>query len=326
MQTGSGFVVGALYSKNEFARGILDFQATARVSFRGYQQYGVRLAAPRLLNDRLFLDVTGVYNKLTQVNFYGIGPDTSADSRTNYRNESFELAGTAGVRPVPWWEFGAGVGILRNDVGRGTNDDAPTTRALFSPDEVLGLALQPDYRVARVFAKIDYLDGPNPRSGGQYLFRFAEYDDRSFDAFNFGRFDIELYQYVPFFNQRRVIVARFFTSMTDNRGGQKIPFYLQPTLGGSRTLRGFREFRFQYDNFILINIEYRWEVFSGLDMAAFWDAGKVAAKRSDLDLEDLETSYGIGFRFNTANGVFFRFDVGHGREGTRFFVKFGHVF
>ena len=49
-----------------------------------------------------------------------------------------------------------------------------------------------------------------------------------------------------------------------------------PTLGGSTTLRGFSEFRFRDRNAFLINAEYRWEAFSGLDMALFGDWGDVA--------------------------------------------------
>jgi outer membrane protein assembly factor BamA len=101
---------------------------------------------------------------------------------------------------------------------------------------------------------------------------------------------------------------------------------MQQTLGGSEDLRGFREFRFRDRNVVVYNLEYRWEVFSGMDMALFGDAGKVFPDRSDFSLSNLEGAYGIGLRFNQAKAVFLRIDIGRSREGTRFFFKFGHVF
>jgi len=105
-----------------------------------------------------------------------------------------------------------------------------------------------------------------------------------------------------------------------------VPFFLQPTLGGSEDLRGYREYRFRDRNMVVFNAEYRWEAFSGLDLAVFADAGQVAARPGDLHFKNFEKSYGTGFRFNTAKSVFLRMDVGFSKEGQHLFVKFGHVF
>jgi outer membrane protein assembly factor BamA len=99
-----------------------------------------------------------------------------------------------------------------------------------------------------------------------------------------------------------------------------------PTLGGSDDLRGFADFRFRDNNMVLFNAEYRWEAFSGLDLALFADAGQVAPTAREIDLRDMKTAAGVGFRFNTAKKVFYRVDVGFSEEGTRIFMNFGHVF
>jgi outer membrane protein assembly factor BamA len=101
---------------------------------------------------------------------------------------------------------------------------------------------------------------------------------------------------------------------------------MQPTVGGSEDLRGFDEFRFRDRNMVVLNAEYRWEAFSGLDLAAFVDAGQVAPRVSDFHLGNFEKSYGVGFRFNTEKSVFLRVDLGFSREGQRLLIKFGHVF
>ena len=83
----------------------------------------------------------------------------------------------------------------------------------------------------------------------------------------FGGISIYLQQYVPLPNRYRTIALRAAAVMTDARDGQQVPFYYMPTLGGSQTLRGFREFRFQDANSMLLTAEYRWEAWWALDGA-----------------------------------------------------------
>jgi hypothetical protein len=75
-----------------------------------------------------------------------------------------------------------------------------------------------------------------------------------------------------------------------------------------------------------MNAEYRWETFSGLDMAIFCDAGKVFPRRSDLNFRNLEASVGFGFRANIRNSVFMRVDTGFSHEGFQVWIKFSNVF
>ena len=115
-------------------------------------------------------------------------------------------------------------------------------------------------------------------------------------------------------------------AFTDPDAGNEVPFYLMPFVGGPETLRGFRERRFTDRNLLLLQAEYRYEIFAALDMALFVDAGTVAARASDLEFGELKTDYGVGFRFGTRENLILRFDIGRGSEGTRYFVKFGPAF
>jgi outer membrane translocation and assembly module TamA len=115
--------------------------------------------------------------------------------------------------------------------------------------------------------------------------------------------------------------------VTDARAGHDVPFYLTPTLGGYDSLRGFHQYRFRGPNSLLLQGEYRFEIWSALDGAFFYDTGKVAERRSDLDLKDLEHDYGFGFRFNTDNGVIMRADAAFGsRDGKHFYISLGGRF
>jgi outer membrane protein assembly factor BamA len=154
----------------------------------------------------------------------------------------------------------------------------------------------------------------------------SRHDDRGNAGFAFRRVDVESLQLFPFFDKRRVIALRALGAFTDADSGNDVPFYLMPFVGGPETLRGFRERRFTDRNLVLLQAEYRYEVFAALDMALFVDAGAVAQRVSDLRLDQMKTDYGLGFRFGTRDNVVLRFDIGLGGEGTRYFVKFGPVF
>ena len=85
-------------------------------------------------------------------------------------------------------------------------------------------------------------------------------------------------------------------------------------------------FRFHGDNSMVLNAEYRWETFSGLDMAVFGDAGKVFQRKADWNFRNLEGCYGVGMRFNVRNSVFMRIDAGFSHEGFQLWIKFNNVF
>ena len=150
--------------------------------------------------------------------------------------------------------------------------------------------------------------------------------DADLNQHTFRKLDLEVQQYFPLFNARRVIALRGRSELTYKNPGQTVPFYMQPYLGGSNDLRGFRPYRFYDDNMLVFNGEYRYEIFAGMDMALFADAGKVFHSKNQLNLHDLEGSYGFGLRFNARNSVFMRIDVGFSHEGFQVWTKFNNVF
>ena len=138
---------------------------------------------------------------------------------------------------------------------------------------------------------------------------------------------MDLRQFVSILSERRILMGRAFVSTSGTSDGQTMPFYLMPTLGGNDSLRGFRDYRFRGPHALLLQGEYRFEVWSGLDAALFYDAGKVEMRRGDLDLRRLESDYGVGLRVNTDNGLILRVDSAFGsRDGAHLWVVLGGVF
>lgn len=81
---------------------------------------------------------------------------------------------------------------------------------------------------------------------------------------------------MSFLAERRVLVGRVRVATTDAEDASIVPFFLLPFLGGNDTLRGFRAYRFRGPHSILLQGEYRWEIWSAFEAALFVDAGKVA--------------------------------------------------
>ena len=116
------------------------------------------------------------------------------------------------------------------------------------------------------------------------------------------------------------------TEFSLHGSNQVVPFYMQPTLGGPMDLRGYRAWRFYDENSFVLNAEYRWEIFTGFDMAIFEDAGKVFPRPGDINFSNLRRSTGFGLRFNDLRSMILRIDTGFSREGFQVWVTFDKVF
>jgi hypothetical protein len=327
MPTGQGFAIGPEYLRRDLAHGQLEFRTSARGALSKAVLLDLQVSLPRLAHNKAFVDFYAAHQNSPRIDYYGPGPDSRKDDRTNFRLETNSYDFTAGVKPISQLRLGVTGGFLQANTGPGNHEEFPTTEDLFVPAMASGLFDQPDFWRGGFMAHFDYRDNPGgARSGGSYIARFLAYDDRNLGLHDFRRLELDAQQYIPFFNKRRVIALRVNSRMSYANNGQSVPFYLQPTIGGSDDLRGFRSYRFYADNAIVANAEYRWETFSGLDAALFFDAGKVAEKRSQVNFHNLEAAAGFGLRFNVRNNTFMRIDVGFSHEGTQIWLKFANPF
>ena len=327
LATGSGFAYGAGYRDRDLFdnKGILDVWAAT--STRLYWATEARLTFPKLANKRLMVETWAAHRDYPQEDFFGIGPDSARANQTSYAIRSDLFGARAGVRPLPLVMAGGGLEYLNPRLGEGKDSRVPSIETLFTPSSAPGLGESVDYLRSMAFLEVDYRQPKNPRRGGWYRVDFSRDDDRTTGRYTFNRVDTDLRQFVGVLAGRRVIAARLFVSTSDTGAGRVMPFYAMPTLGGNDSLRGFREYRFRGPHAILTQAEYRYEIWSGLDGALFYDAGKVADSRSDLNFKDLESDYGFGFRFNTDNAIVFRVDAGFGsRDGKHLYIVFGGIF
>jgi outer membrane protein assembly factor BamA len=327
MVTGGGFAIGPEYIREDLLRGNLNFRVAAQASSRRFLKFENEWTLPRLANERLELIFYTVHNNYNGINYYGPGPDSTKGGRSNYRLEETSLESTGLYKPHRRLALGGTMGGLWVNVGPGQDRRFISTELITTPAQAPGIDRQTNFMRYGIFMRHDTRDNPGgPKSGRNLFFQYTWFDDRKLDVHNFRRMDIEAQQFIPIFNKSRVFGLRAKTMLTEGDRNESAPFYLRPILGGSDDLRGFRPFRFSDSNLFVVNGEYRWEIFAGLDGALFVDAGKVFARRGQLNFSNLEASYGFGLRANARNNTFMRIDVGFSHEGFQIWFKFNDFF
>ncbi|MFB3905286.1 MAG: BamA/TamA family outer membrane protein [Acidobacteriota bacterium] len=350
LSTGSGFAPGVRYWKPSLGGSPLDLQASAAWSFRGYQTYSFQFGQIQRRGQIFSLEPVGAgaagqfdemqpkeagffayadlnYRNYPQEDFFGIGPDSRREDRTDYRLEDMSYDVVGGWQINRWLGAGIRAGYLQVNIDPGTDRRFPNTQDLFSDVSAPGLVTQPDFFDVSGAVMLDYRDRPgNPHKGGMVGLYISRLDERFGGAYDFNRLAVDIRQFIPLFSEQRTLALQLYGSADIPDAGAQVPFYMMPTLGGSESLRGFREFRFRDKRILYFSSEYRWEASPAIEFAAFYDTGKVFGDRSGFSFEHLQKSFGGGLRLKTPKAVVMRFDVGRSREGTRFFFKFGPAF
>lgn len=325
--TGSGFGGGVGYRKH-LSQDKLFVDATARFTAKLYKELLAQVTYPAVEDGLVEFGGTAAWRDYPQEDFFGAGSDSIQENHTSYALQMTDVSAHGTLKPLAKLRLGGTLGFVSPTVDRGTDSRVPSIEELFTDASAPGLLQQPDFLYRNLFARLDYRDqAGNPRSGGLFTATYTWYGDRGLDRFSFRQLDAEAAHFFPIFDKKRVIALRTRLVTTQTAAGQDVPFYFLPYIGGSRTVRGFEEFRFRDRNVFFMNVEYRWEVFSALDMALFVDAGDVGREWSDIEFGHLKKAYGVGFRFNTYKNVFLRLDIGTGGgEGIQYFFKFGRAF
>jgi hypothetical protein len=319
---GSGISAGPGYRHQLFGgRAVIDGSAAISWSRGTFTQATFEL--PRLLSEHVSVGAQVKRQDFTRVSYFGIGPDSLEADGTDYRLKNTDYLAFATVKPQHWLTFGGRLGYSQPvSVQRPRAADFTPIQDVFTAATAPGLTDRPAFLHSDVYVDVDTRNHPSrPTNGGDYRVSVSTFSDRDFGRYSFRRIEGEASRFIPILHENWVIALRARVAGSDTTDGNVVPFYLLPTLGGSRSLRGYDDYRFSDRNLLLLNAEYRWRVFGALDGALFYDAGKVAPRFGDLDLTHLKSSYGLGFRFHSNNATVFRVDVGRSTEGTRLLLS-----
>lgn len=325
IKTGSGFALGPVYGK------IFDndayFQAKAAYSLRNFKLAQVMFTGPPLAGKRVTFGGRVRWQDAPTLAFYPIGPG-SPKVRSDFSETKTEISGNLAARPVRFIRFGAGVGYEIFDTTVPEPKD-PSTQSLLLV--MPGAGLDPNYLHSQATVALDWRDGLGYSRRGTLLqatlHDYRQQNDNPAShggGFDFQRVDGIAEQYIPILHGNWVIYLGLRASTTSVSDGNTVPLFLLPDVGG-RDVRGFANYRFRDRHSLRFTAEYRWYVQEFVDFALFYDAGKVAARRDDLDFDGLKSSFGAGIRFHGPQTTAFRLEVARSNEGTRLIFAFSPV-
>lgn len=309
---GGGFTLGV--GVRQFSGDNTWLDVKGLYSVRGYKLVEIGMTSPTLAGGRLAAGLRAGWRDATQVNFYGLGMATSTRDRTNFRLKQAYAGGNLTARPVPWVVLDGTVAYEDYTTAAGTGR-APSIEERFTSAGAPGLGASPRFVHTAVTAGLDWRTSPGySRTGGYYGVGLHDYADVD-DTYSFRRLEADLVQHIPLLRETWVVSLRGRVETTLD-ADDRVPYFLLPSLGSGSTLRGYASWRYRDRHAILTSAEWRWMPNRiGMDMALFFDAGKVTSRRADLDLDGLRTDVGVGVRFHGPSFTPLRIEVARGREG-----------
>ena len=330
MITGSGWISAGPGYRHHLFNGHAIVNASSAVSWNFYKMAQARFELPHLAKDHLTVGSQVIYQDLLRVNYFGLGNDSLKSNRSGYRLDETDVLGYATVRTTPWLSVSGRFGWIHQaelSTMTGWSVTYPNTLDVFSDATAPGLTRQPAFLHGDVSVAADTRDYPgHPTRGGLYRVTATSYADQNYGKYSFRRYEAEAAQFVPLVEDKWILALHAWEVFSDTSGGNQVPFYLLPSLGGKNTLRGYYDYRFHDRDLQVLNAESRWGLFTHVDIALFADAGKVASVASDLDFRHLRTSYGAGLRVHNRTSTVGRLDIGHSTEGWRVVFKINDPF
>jgi outer membrane protein assembly factor BamA len=283
----------------------------------------VDLLLPHLFGDRVSLDFSVAHRNISEMPYYGPGPDSRKTGRSDYRLKDTNVELRPEVRLYKGLRAGLIGSYLANNVAPGHSSRYISSDRQFGPNAAPGIDRQTNFWRGGGVLEYDWRDrASDPTSGGKYSAQYVRYLDQDLGRYSFFRLDLNASQYIPLFNHTRVIALRGSSSLTTASGNQRVPFYLQPALGGPDTLRGYRFNRFYGDNSTMVSAEYRWDASPILQMVAFADGGKVFNRWEQWNFHGLQTDVGFGLRIRGRSSTsVFNFDTGFSHEGVQIWFR-----
>ncbi len=321
--SGGGFTLGAGY-RQAFGDNA-QWAVRGLYSIKQYKLIEFSALSTNRPTRRPVFGVTLGWRDMTRVGFYGLGMDSTRGDRADFRYQQTYARATTTWHAARWLRTSAAVSYENFDEGEPTGD-RPAIDDVYTPATAPGLGASPHFIRTDLRAGLDTRTSPLYSRVGTYLGgALLSYFDPD-HTYSFNRIDLEGVQHLPVLRETWVLSlrARVQSTVDDD---DLVPYFLLPSLGGGSSLRGYSSWRFRDRHSILTSVEWRWIPNRlGMDMAFFFDAGKVTSRRRDLDFSGLEHDAGIGIRFHTPAMTVLRTELAHGSEGWKAVFSSGAAF
>jgi hypothetical protein len=268
--------------------------------------------------------------------FFGIGNDSRQGQETNYTIEQFYLRALLGWNITRDLQLAAVIRPRYVRIQNGAFTTTPQIGTLFPHVKGINGGSETYNELRLTYDTRDAVD--IPRAGGLALLYYGIADRRFMSSISYNRFGGELRRYYSI-NKRITLAGHLYIQYTP--AGKETPFWSMPRLGGeesflydTETLRGYGAGRFIDNNIADMNIEMRTRVLEAsifgthgtLELAPFFEAGRVWHGMSENPASDLHPVGGMGFRAIAEPFVVGYVDVGWGGEGAAVFSGINYPF
>jgi hypothetical protein len=270
---------------------------------------------------------------LNKLFFFGLGPNSTTAGKTVFGLTESIVGGSA-IKPLG---TKLNVSLLGEVNGRFVSirgnhgESSPSIEQLYSESTAPGLQTQPGVVQLGEGVRIK----PVLFAGHMelnYLGTFQQYFAPSNSHYSFLRWTVDLGHNFPLYGQTQSLArdtngpdecaptpgaekcppvsvsrnlagsigVRLLLSESITSGSSVVPFYFQPTLGGSDingvpTLSSFQDYRFRGPNILLLRESFEHSIWGPFGFQFMADQGRVALAREDLGFEHLKHSFATGF-------------------------------
>lgn len=320
IKPGEGVAAGVALS-DQFENGGFA-QVKTEYSTRRFSLAQFRYDSPKWAGERLSFTTRARWQDAPALDLYGLGARSSI-GRVDYSERRTEVSATGVVRLTGRVRVEAGAGAERY-VTDGGDLLPPTEEALPTVPPLPGIGARTWFERMSIRAIGDWRapEHEYPHSGTIVSAGADDYRDWQHHAFSFLALNGTAEHLVPTFGGRGVADVTATAWTTSPAAGERVPFFLMPTLGGGDYLEGYRLYRFRDRDAALLRGEYRWAVQRFLDVAGVYEIGAVAPSPAAFRAGDVKQSIGAGIRVHTASALVFTFDVARSREGFEVNINF----
>jgi outer membrane protein assembly factor BamA len=340
-EQGAGIGFGIELTTADSVPGV-EFRFTLLTSTRLYRRFEGTIYVPKLGSENTHAEFWFSYQRRTKDPFYGLGPRSNFDDRTNYDLESRDVEGLLFHNFSPRFQAGVYLGRQSIDNYRGQNEDEPAIDVLFSKNPAVNPitrfvpGLRDELKLFNYGAYFEY-DARNNDVGltkGGYLYaRLGSvdgFDDKPTGDYGWIEGTIDARGYIPLGSDKTSFAIRGMADLKSPKGGSQIPYFAQGFLGGRSFVRGFNNFRFRAHNLLLYAAELRQTVFApkedrGADVVFFGDVGRnwgdTRSKTNPLIIRNdvygeapWRAAYGFAIQYRHTKSVGIRIDYAHSPE------------
>jgi hypothetical protein len=281
------------------------------------------------------LQIGGGGEKVNLTRYYGLGYDSFNGNLSYYQRQTswggFELARDLGGKiGLEFKNYFSRVEALepryRTDqaLGRVHRDAVP----FGYPGESNG------WTTRLAFVRNNADQSGRPGSGGFQDVGVSFFTDSDGSGLKYLTYHVNVEKFFSLWHTDRTLAVRGFLNRIDNAGTSEIPFTRLVTFQRPDELRGFTSLRFYDKGSVGFSTEYRWPVWVargrddlGLDAYLFSDIGQVYHKTSEISLNNVQVTGGLGLRLiDSQRGFAGRFELGLSEESAVVRLKFSQTF